>query len=202
MRPNGNRLVTKLLKALLTRGAVSPRVLAHSRETGAARPGDRRTADRAAAAPALSSSRAVDRDALKPAPGRHRHSCAATSSSLILYCHGAQTVEQVARRGRQRSNAMGRRERRRAAATRARRCADPDRHRRRRSAVRDAQGQIGWWVRNKLPQMGSPDRVRAAVDAVFRTDLAMKSSGGEPRLLERLVVQLRRSTQSRPRAAP
>ncbi len=52
-------------------------------------------------------------------------------------------------------------------------------------------GQIGWWVRNKLPQMGSPDRVRAAVDAVFRTDLAMKSSGGEPRiLLERLVVQL------------
>jgi len=29
------------------------------------------------------------------------------------------------------------------------------------------------------------------VDAVFRTDLAMKSSGGEPRiLLERLVVEL------------
>ncbi|MEO5822585.1 MAG: hypothetical protein ABIT71_18915 [Vicinamibacteraceae bacterium] len=61
-------------------------------------------------------------------------------------------------------------------------------------------GQIGWWVRNKLPQMGSPDRVRAAVDAVFRTDLAMKSSGGEPRiLLERLVVQLCvRSPQPRP----
>jgi len=52
-------------------------------------------------------------------------------------------------------------------------------------------GQIGWWVRNKLPQIGSPDRVRTAVDAVFRTDLAMKSSGGEPRiLLERLVVEL------------
>jgi DNA polymerase III delta subunit len=52
-------------------------------------------------------------------------------------------------------------------------------------------GQIGWWVRNKLPQMGSPERVRAAVDAVFRTDLAMKSSGGEPRiLLERLIVEL------------
>ena len=52
-------------------------------------------------------------------------------------------------------------------------------------------GQIGWWVRNKLPQMAPPERVRAAVDAVFRTDLAMKSSGGEPRiLLERLVVQL------------
>jgi DNA polymerase-3 subunit delta len=52
-------------------------------------------------------------------------------------------------------------------------------------------GQIGWWVRNKLPQLGAPDRVRAAVDAVFRTDLAMKSSGGEPRiLLEKLVVEL------------
>ena len=64
-------------------------------------------------------------------------------------------------------------------------------------------GQIGWWVRNKLPQIGSPDRVRAAVDAVFRTDLAMKSSGGEPRiLLERLVVQLcSRPAQSRPWAA-
>ena len=58
-------------------------------------------------------------------------------------------------------------------------------------------GQIGWWVRNKLPQMGSPDRVRAAVDAVFRTDLAMKSSGGEPRiLLERLVVELVRPRQA------
>jgi DNA polymerase-3 subunit delta len=34
-------------------------------------------------------------------------------------------------------------------------------------------------------------RVRTAIDAVFRTDLALKSSGGEPRmLLERLVVEL------------
>ena len=67
-------------------------------------------------------------------------------------------------------------------------------------------GQIGWWVRNKLPQLGSPDRVRAAVDAVFRTDLAMKSSGGEPRiLLERLVVELcaprRRQSGRRRRSA-
>jgi DNA polymerase III subunit delta len=64
-------------------------------------------------------------------------------------------------------------------------------------------GQIGWWVRNKLPQIGSPDRVRAAVDAVFRADLAMKSSGGEPRiLLERLVVQLcSRPAQGRPWSA-
>jgi DNA polymerase-3 subunit delta len=64
-------------------------------------------------------------------------------------------------------------------------------------------GQIAWWVRSKLPQMGAPDRVRAAVDAVFRTDLAMKSSGGEPRiLLEKLVVELCvRASQARPRAA-
>ena len=34
-------------------------------------------------------------------------------------------------------------------------------------------------------------RVRAAIEAVFRTDVALKSSGGEPRiLLERLVVEL------------
>jgi len=39
----------------------------------------------------------------------------------------------------------------------------------------------------KLPSA----RLRTAIDAVFRTDLALKSSGGEPRmLLERLVVEL------------
>jgi DNA polymerase-3 subunit delta len=39
----------------------------------------------------------------------------------------------------------------------------------------------------KLP----PPRVRGGIEAVFRTDLALKSSGGEPRvLLERLVVEL------------
>jgi DNA polymerase-3 subunit delta len=47
-------------------------------------------------------------------------------------------------------------------------------------------GQLRW-VAEKMP---SP-RVTAAVDAVFRTDLALKSSGGDPRtLLERLVVEL------------
>jgi DNA polymerase III subunit delta len=47
-------------------------------------------------------------------------------------------------------------------------------------------GQIRW-AAEKLP---SP-RVREAIDAVFRTDLALKSSGGDPRiLLERLVVEL------------
>jgi hypothetical protein len=51
-------------------------------------------------------------------------------------------------------------------------------------------GQIGWFIRNKLPQ-ASPARVASAVDALFRADVAMKSSGGEPRvLLERLIVEL------------
>ena len=36
-----------------------------------------------------------------------------------------------------------------------------------------------------------PARLRGAIEAVFRTDLALKSSGGDPRiLLERLVVEL------------
>jgi len=47
-------------------------------------------------------------------------------------------------------------------------------------------GQLRW-VAEKMP----PPRVRPAIDAVFRTDLALKSSGGDPRiLLERLVVEL------------
>jgi DNA polymerase III subunit delta len=51
-------------------------------------------------------------------------------------------------------------------------------------------GQIGWFVRNKLATAG-PARVASAVDALFRADVAMKSSGGEPRiLLERLIVEL------------
>jgi DNA polymerase-3 subunit delta len=51
-------------------------------------------------------------------------------------------------------------------------------------------GQLGWFVREKLP-MADVRRVPAAVDALFRTDLDLKSSGGDPRvLLERLVVDL------------
>jgi DNA polymerase III delta subunit len=51
-------------------------------------------------------------------------------------------------------------------------------------------GQLAWFVRSRLP-MVAPARVRLAVDAVFRTDMAMKTSGGEPQvLLERLVVEL------------
>jgi DNA polymerase III subunit delta len=51
-------------------------------------------------------------------------------------------------------------------------------------------GQLGWFVREKLV-MTDARRVPAAVDALFRTDLDLKSSGGDPRvLLERLIVDL------------
>jgi DNA polymerase-3 subunit delta len=51
-------------------------------------------------------------------------------------------------------------------------------------------GQLGWVVRAKFPA-AAPSRVREAVDAVFRTDLDLKSSAGDPRvLLERLIVEL------------
>jgi DNA polymerase III subunit delta len=51
-------------------------------------------------------------------------------------------------------------------------------------------GQLAWFVREKLPVV-DVRRVRPAVEAVFRTDLELKSSGGDPRvLLERLVVEL------------
>jgi DNA polymerase-3 subunit delta len=48
-------------------------------------------------------------------------------------------------------------------------------------------GQLAWFVRTKTPA----SKVTFAVEAVFRTDLAMKTSAGDPRtLLERLVVEL------------
>src|SRR5690349_13436660 len=51
-------------------------------------------------------------------------------------------------------------------------------------------GQLGWFVREKLPA-ADPRRVTAAVEALFRTDIELKSSGVDPRvLLERLVVEL------------
>jgi DNA polymerase-3 subunit delta len=47
-------------------------------------------------------------------------------------------------------------------------------------------GQLRW-VAEQLPA----SRLKNAIEALFRTDLALKSSGGEPRvLLERLVVEL------------
>jgi DNA polymerase-3 subunit delta len=51
-------------------------------------------------------------------------------------------------------------------------------------------GQLAWFVREKL----DPRRVPAAVESLFRTDLDLKGSGGDPRvLLERLVVELCRA---------
>jgi len=48
-------------------------------------------------------------------------------------------------------------------------------------------GKLAWVARTKVPAI----RVRAAIDAVFRTDTDLKRSAGEPRLLiERLVVEL------------
>jgi DNA polymerase III subunit delta len=58
-------------------------------------------------------------------------------------------------------------------------------------------GQLGWLVRTKFPAM-APGKLQLAVDALFRTDLDLKRSAGEPRvLLDRLVVEL----CARPRAA-
>ena len=51
-------------------------------------------------------------------------------------------------------------------------------------------GQLAWWVREKLAAL-DPRRVHGAIEALFRTDVDLKSSGGDPRvLLERLVVEL------------
>ena len=56
-------------------------------------------------------------------------------------------------------------------------------------------GQLAWFVRDK---MNDPRRIPAAVEALFRTDLDLKSSGGDPRvLLERLVVELCRPPSPR-----
>ncbi|MEO8071218.1 MAG: DNA polymerase III subunit delta [Acidobacteriota bacterium] len=51
-------------------------------------------------------------------------------------------------------------------------------------------GQLRWWVSTRLCE-GDPARVKPAIDALLRTDLALKSSGGDGRILvERLVVEL------------
>jgi DNA polymerase-3 subunit delta len=51
-------------------------------------------------------------------------------------------------------------------------------------------GQLAWFVRERL-SMSDPRRVPGAIEALFRTDLDLKSSGGDPRvLLERLVAEL------------
>jgi DNA polymerase-3 subunit delta len=51
-------------------------------------------------------------------------------------------------------------------------------------------GQLGWLVRAKFPAV-APASVRPAIDALFRTDLDLKRSAGDPRvMLERLIVEL------------
>ena len=51
-------------------------------------------------------------------------------------------------------------------------------------------GQLAWYVRDRM-STADPRRVPAAVDALLRTDLELKSSAGDPRvLMERLVVDL------------
>lgn len=56
-------------------------------------------------------------------------------------------------------------------------------------------GQLAWFVRERF---GDPRRIPAAIDALFRTDIDLKSSVGDPRvLLERLVVELCGSSAAR-----
>ena len=53
-------------------------------------------------------------------------------------------------------------------------------------------GQLRWWVSTRLAE-GDPARVRPALEALLRTDLALKGTGaaGDDRvLLERLIVEL------------
>jgi DNA polymerase-3 subunit delta len=58
-------------------------------------------------------------------------------------------------------------------------------------------GQLGWLVRAKFPQL-APTGLKPAVEALFRTDLDLKRSAGDPRvLLERLVVELCTETRER-----
>lgn len=58
-------------------------------------------------------------------------------------------------------------------------------------------GQLRWWVSSRLAE-AEPDRVRPALEALLRTDLSLKSSGGDDRvLLERLVVELTGKALSR-----
>jgi DNA polymerase III delta subunit len=59
-------------------------------------------------------------------------------------------------------------------------------------------GQLRWWVATRL-SAAAPDRVKPAMNALLRTDLALKSSGGDSRtLVERLVIDL--TGQPLPRA--
>src|SRR4029077_5160487 len=59
-------------------------------------------------------------------------------------------------------------------------------------------GQLAWMVRSKCPQV-APAELRGAIESLCRTDLDLKRSGGDPRvLLERLVVELSGGKSTRP----
>ena len=51
-------------------------------------------------------------------------------------------------------------------------------------------GQLGWWVRTKMPQMAPAARVGRAVQAMFEADAASKLGRSPQVVLERLVVEL------------
>ena len=69
------------------------------------------------------------------------------------------------------------------------------------AAPEQIMGQLGWLVRTKFP-FQVPAMLRPAVQALFRTDLDLKRSAGEPRvLLERLVVELCARGAGRPSQA-
>lgn len=66
------------------------------------------------------------------------------------------------------------------------------------AAPEQIMGQLGWLVRTKFP-FQAPAMLKPAVHALFRTDLDLKRSAGEPRvLLERLIVELCSRGASRP----
>ena len=50
-------------------------------------------------------------------------------------------------------------------------------------------GQLGWWVRTRMTQV-APERVGAAVRALFLADAASKLGRDPQVVLERLVVEL------------
>ena len=69
------------------------------------------------------------------------------------------------------------------------------------AAPEQIMGQLGWLVRTKFP-FQVPAMLRPAVQALFRTDLDLRRSAGEPRvLLERLVVELCARGAGRPSQA-
>ena len=180
---NGTRRVTKLLNKHATRvecGGLGPSAqLAREIEERAAEIGV--TVDRAAVARLI-----------QLAGGDSGKLRADTERVLVFVGQGTVTaahVEQVAERVERSSDPWG--------LTNALEAGDA------RTALRELRlrldagdnifamlGQIAWAIRKPNGRMPE-HRLRPAVDAMLRTDIALKSSGGDPRmLLERLIVEL------------